>query len=55
MTARTHRPAGCPVCKGTGEIPVPVRVGRSRRVVGTQNGLCLNCFGSGRNPNPDTN
>ncbi|MEV0090493.1 hypothetical protein [Streptomyces sp. NPDC050738] len=50
---RKHRPADCPVCKGTGEIPVPVRLGRARRVVGTQNGFCLNCLGSGLNPDTD--
>ncbi|MGW6403288.1 hypothetical protein [Streptomyces sp. NPDC055134] len=37
----------CGPCQGTGEVPVSVRVGRKRRVVGQQNGLCLNCLGTG--------
>ncbi|WP_169801183.1 hypothetical protein [Streptomyces kanamyceticus] len=37
----------CRTCKGTGEVARPVRVGRKRRVVGEQNGLCLGCMGSG--------
>ncbi|MGW6404425.1 hypothetical protein [Streptomyces sp. NPDC055134] len=37
----------CDPCKGTGEVPVSVRVGRKRRVVGQQNGLCLACLGTG--------
>ncbi|MFB8777108.1 hypothetical protein [Streptomyces broussonetiae] len=37
----------CSVCKGTGEVSRTVRVGRKRRTVGTQTGLCLNCLGSG--------
>lgn len=40
----------CPVCKGTGEVSRTVRVGRKRRVVGKQTGLCLNCLGSGEAP-----
>ncbi|MBQ1088234.1 hypothetical protein [Streptomyces sp. B93] len=38
----------CPVCKGTGEVSRTVRVGRKRRTVGAQTGLCLNCLGSGQ-------
>ncbi|WP_405779875.1 hypothetical protein [Streptomyces sp. NBC_00859] len=37
----------CEPCGGTGNVPVTVRVGRKRRPVGTQDGLCLNCFGTG--------
>ncbi|MFE4775259.1 hypothetical protein [Streptomyces sp. NPDC056713] len=37
----------CEPCKGTGEVAVSVQVGRKRRVVGQQNGLCLTCFGTG--------
>lgn len=37
----------CPACKGTGEVARAVRVGRKRRLVGEQNGLCLGCLGSG--------
>lgn len=44
-------PVACPVCKGTGSVPVTVRVGRRRRPVGQQDGICLNCFGSGTDPN----
>ncbi|MEU1406946.1 hypothetical protein ABZ471_32165 [Streptomyces sp. NPDC005728] len=40
----------CPVCKGTGEVSRTVRVGRKRRAVGEQAGLCLNCLGSGQSP-----
>ncbi|WP_202501748.1 hypothetical protein [Streptomyces sp. SID5785] len=40
-------PAPCAVCKGSGEVSVPVRVGRKRRVAGEQTGMCLTCLGSG--------
>ncbi|MFF2506179.1 hypothetical protein ACFVTY_22725 [Streptomyces sp. NPDC058067] len=40
----------CAPCKGTGEVAVSVRIGRKRRVVGQQNGLCLNCLGTGEAP-----
>ncbi|AWE51441.1 hypothetical protein DC008_18240 [Streptomyces nigra] len=40
----------CSPCKGTGEVTRPVRVGRNRRTVGQQAGLCLNCFGAGEVP-----
>ncbi|MFD9430777.1 hypothetical protein [Streptomyces sp. NPDC060002] len=40
----------CPVCKGTGEVSRTVHVGRKRRAVGEQSGLCLNCLGSGEAP-----
>jgi DnaJ-class molecular chaperone len=40
-------PAPCPVCKGTGQVAVPVRVGRRHRVAGQQEGMCLSCFGNG--------
>jgi DnaJ-class molecular chaperone len=40
-------PAPCPVCKGTGQVAVTVRVGRRHRVVGSQEGMCLSCFGNG--------
>ncbi|WP_369186360.1 hypothetical protein [Streptomyces sp. R08] len=43
-------PAKCPVCKGTGEVSRTVHVGRKRRAVGQQTGLCLNCLGSGEAP-----
>ncbi|MEU1569003.1 hypothetical protein ABZ504_53585 [Streptomyces mirabilis] len=47
------RPASAPVppkcgpCDGTGEVPVTVHVGRKRRAVGQQAGICLACFGTG--------
>ncbi|WP_406344531.1 hypothetical protein [Streptomyces sp. NBC_00648] len=50
VTARTPKPKPCRVCKGTGEVAISVRVGRKRRVVGQQNGYCLNCFGTGDAP-----
>ncbi|MER6028436.1 hypothetical protein [Streptomyces sp. NPDC001851] len=43
-------PAKCSVCHGTGEVSRTVRVGRKRRTVGEQTGLCLNCLGSGDAP-----
>ncbi|MCX5279118.1 hypothetical protein [Streptomyces sp. NBC_00198] len=48
---RTPRPAParskCGPCKGTGEVARPVHVGRKRRPVGEQAGICLACFGTG--------
>ncbi|MEU7299047.1 hypothetical protein [Streptomyces sp. NPDC007206] len=43
-------PAKCPTCHGSGEVSRTVRVGRKRRAVGEQAGLCLNCLGSGDAP-----
>ena len=43
-------PAPCPTCKGTGEVSRTVHVGRKRRAVGQQTGLCLACLGSGEAP-----
>ncbi|MDT7847943.1 hypothetical protein [Streptomyces justiciae] len=40
--------AKCPTCHGTGEVSRTVHVGRKRRPVGQQTGLCLNCLGSGQ-------
>ncbi|MFF4710414.1 hypothetical protein ACFY2V_03265 [Streptomyces eurythermus] len=40
-------PAPCPACKGSGEISRPVQVGRKRRMVGRQTGICLDCLGAG--------
>jgi DnaJ-class molecular chaperone len=40
-------PPECSVCKGAGTVAVSVRVGRSRRVVGSQDGMCLSCLGTG--------
>jgi DnaJ-class molecular chaperone len=40
----------CPVCRGTGEVSRTVHVGRKRRAVGEQTGLCLNCLGTGEAP-----
>lgn len=41
----------CPACKNEGEVGVTVRVGRKSRVVGQQLGWCLNCGGTGIDPN----
>lgn len=49
-TARKLTPKHCPACKGSGEVAVSVRVGRTRRVVGQQTGMCLACFGTGQAP-----
>lgn len=40
-------PPPCLACKGTGTVAVTVRVGHRHRVVGQQDGMCLNCFGTG--------
>ncbi|MFE4328077.1 hypothetical protein ACFRQM_01155 [Streptomyces sp. NPDC056831] len=44
------QPAECQPCGGTGNVAVTVRVGRKRRPVGQQDGLCLACLGSGTAP-----
>ncbi|MEU9745258.1 hypothetical protein [Streptomyces niveus] len=52
-TTRTARkttppkPPSCTPCKGSGQVAVTVRVGRRRRPVGEQDGICLTCFGTG--------
>lgn len=43
----TAEPAKCPTCKGSGEVSRTVHVGRQRRPVGQQTGICLTCLGSG--------
>ncbi|MEU0916136.1 hypothetical protein [Streptomyces cyaneofuscatus] len=43
-------PAPCQPCGGTGNVAITVRVGRKRRPVGQQDGLCLNCLGEGTAP-----
>ncbi|MGY1499310.1 hypothetical protein ACW4TU_22450 [Streptomyces sp. QTS52] len=40
-------PAKCPACEGSGEVSRTVHVGRKRRAVGQQAGICLACLGSG--------
>ncbi|MGW4661179.1 hypothetical protein ACWEP2_43985 [Streptomyces sp. NPDC004279] len=40
----------CPVCRGTGDVPRTVHVGRKRQAVGQQSGFCLNCLGTGLDP-----
>jgi DnaJ-class molecular chaperone len=47
-TRREAEAKVCPVCKGSGEVSRTVHVGRKRRAVGEQSGLCLNCLGSGQ-------
>ncbi|WP_327390353.1 hypothetical protein OG728_20500 [Streptomyces microflavus] len=47
-------PATCQPCGGTGNVAITVRVGRKRRSVGQQDGLCLSCLGEGTNPGPGT-
>lgn len=46
-TPATAGPAKCPTCKGSGEVSRAVYVGRKRRAVGQQTGICLTCLGSG--------
>lgn len=43
-------PVPCQPCGGSGNVAITVRVGRKRRPVGQQDGLCLNCLGSGTDP-----
>ncbi|WP_326678256.1 hypothetical protein [Streptomyces sp. NBC_01237] len=43
-------PVVCSPCDGSGMVAATVRVGRKRRPVGQQDGLCLNCLGSGTDP-----
>ncbi|MGW3927762.1 hypothetical protein ACWECC_06640 [Streptomyces microflavus] len=43
-------PASCQPCGGSGNVAITVRVARKRRPVGQQDGLCLNCLGSGTDP-----
>ncbi|MER5193335.1 hypothetical protein ACWD3J_02240 [Streptomyces sp. NPDC002755] len=45
--ATAPEPPKCPVCLGSGEVSRTVHVGRKRRPVGQQTGLCLNCLGAG--------
>ncbi|MFJ3435703.1 hypothetical protein ACIPMU_19390 [Streptomyces cyaneofuscatus] len=40
----------CQPCGGSGNVAITVRVGRKRRPVGQQDGLCLNCLGEGTDP-----
>ncbi|WP_164873106.1 hypothetical protein [Streptomyces resistomycificus] len=55
MARKTAKPTTvqCPPCKGTGEVSRTVLVGRKRRAVGQQTGLCLNCLGAGEIPADD--
>ncbi|MGW3813153.1 hypothetical protein [Streptomyces sp. NPDC005046] len=56
MARKTSKPPTtkqCPPCGGTGEVSRAVYVGRKRRAVGQQTGLCLNCLGSGEIPADD--
>ncbi|MFB8382429.1 hypothetical protein [Streptomyces rubiginosohelvolus] len=43
-------PVVCSPCDGSGMVAATVRVGRKRRPVGQQDGICLNCLGSGLAP-----
>ncbi|GAX50183.1 hypothetical protein [Streptomyces olivochromogenes] len=43
----TPAPPKCGPCDGTGEVATTVHVGRKRRAVGKQAGICLACFGTG--------
>ncbi|WOX23354.1 hypothetical protein [Streptomyces solicathayae] len=49
-TPTNVKPVPCPSCEGRGEVSHTVRVGRKRRVVGEQSGLCLTCLGTGEAP-----
>ncbi|MHA6762103.1 hypothetical protein [Streptacidiphilus sp. PAMC 29251] len=43
----------CEPCEGTGLVAKVVRVGRRHRNVGSQQGACLACWGTGEAPAPD--
>ncbi|MEV8422853.1 hypothetical protein [Streptomyces niveus] len=45
--AAPPKPPPCEPCKGSGQVAVTVFVGRRRRPVGQQDGICLTCFGTG--------
>ncbi|MEV6803939.1 hypothetical protein [Streptomyces sp. NPDC051132] len=49
-TTSTPPTTPCPACKGTGEVSRPVQVGRKRRTIGRQTGICLGCLGAGELP-----
>ncbi|MEQ4609834.1 hypothetical protein ABMX48_26355 [Streptomyces cavourensis] len=49
-TPAPPEPVICSPCDGSGMVAATVRVGRKRRPVGQQDGLCLNCLGTGTNP-----
>lgn len=55
MARKSAKPAAkpCSPCNGTGEVSRTVYVGRKRRSVGQQTGLCLNCLGAGELPADD--
>jgi len=44
--AAPPQPQPCPTCKGTGTVTDTIRVGRRRRTVGQQDGICPTCFGT---------
>lgn len=46
-------PVPCGPCEGTGLVALPVRVGRQHRNVGSQQGACLACWGTGETPDPE--
>jgi hypothetical protein len=46
-------PVACESCEGTGLVDRPVRVGRRQRNVGSQQGACLACWGTGQATAPD--
>jgi hypothetical protein len=48
--AAPAEPPKCGPRKGTGQVAVPVMVGRSHRQVGQQEGTCLACWGTGEAP-----
>ena len=47
-------PVPCEPCEGTGLVSKPIRVGRRQRNVGSQQGACLACWGTGETV-PDPN
>lgn len=55
MARKTTKPKTkpCPTCKGTGEASRTVLVGRKRRAVGRQTGICLGCLGACEIPADD--
>ncbi|MDT0436911.1 MULTISPECIES: hypothetical protein [Streptomyces] len=55
MARKPNKPRNtpCSPCGGTGEVSRTVHVGRKRRSVGQQTGICLNRLGAGEIPATD--
>jgi len=52
-TPAPPKPVPCETCEGTGLVERTVTVGRRHRHVGSQQGACLTCWGTGEAPDPE--